>query len=397
MRFSARDRRPSCSPRANASRDLYLRKWRHGKTYVATEWGGRRVGGRFPYLKVEPPLREGKGREPGTPRHDHPDRPHRHRGRLLRNGARPAQAQSRCDRLYPAGRPHRRPAARGRLPSNDRISDRCLSFPMSSMPTGHFPCSKPLDVFPAAPAISICHDATDLVERAGRPAVGPGACRGRSCLSRQDRGPDWLIWRSASRSCTTPWTSTLSNPARPCRGRPKRALVLAKRSSQLDAVRAACAQREGAGVDIFGPAVGSEVDDLPARLSEYDLVFASARAALEAMAVGCAVIVVRRPRSCRPGDAPKRYRGGGRTIRAAPAVASCFGRADPGRNRPLRCGRCGARLAPTSAKIHHSSDISIGSRRFTATSSHRAPRVRSTRTSSSTAWASRSGVQWEAK
>ena len=142
--------------------------------------------GRF-LLKVEPPLREGKGREPGTPRHDHPDRPHRHRGRLLRNGARPAQAQSRCDHLYPAGRPHRRPAARRRLPGHDRsrigaFRSRCHPCqPDISLARSHRTFSR------HASDLDLSRR-DDLVQRAGRPAVGP-ACRGRSCLSRQDRVP----------------------------------------------------------------------------------------------------------------------------------------------------------------------------------------------------------------
>jgi hypothetical protein len=45
-------------------------------------------------------------------------------------------------------------------------------------------------------------------------------------------------------------------------------------------------------LDEVGSAFGREIDDLHAQLGNYDLVFATARMALEALAVGCAVVVV---------------------------------------------------------------------------------------------------------
>jgi hypothetical protein len=66
---------------------------------------------------------------------------------------------------------------------------------------------------------------------------------------------------------------------------------LGKFPNYIDAVREACAQR-GLELSMLGPAGGPLVDDLPAHLRAYDLVFASARSALEALAAGCAVIVV---------------------------------------------------------------------------------------------------------
>jgi hypothetical protein len=45
-------------------------------------------------------------------------------------------------------------------------------------------------------------------------------------------------------------------------------------------------------LDELGPGVGTTVADLPERLPRYDLVFATARMAIEAMAVGCAVVAV---------------------------------------------------------------------------------------------------------
>jgi hypothetical protein len=72
--------------------------------------------------------------------------------------------------------------------------------------------------------------------------------------------------------------------------RPRRALLLAKNSEHVDAVREA-SRIAGLQLDEVGSAFGRVVDDLDVRLKDYDLVFATARMALEALAVGCSVIV----------------------------------------------------------------------------------------------------------
>jgi hypothetical protein len=68
-------------------------------------------------------------------------------------------------------------------------------------------------------------------------------------------------------------------------------LLLTKNTAHVPAVRAA-AQETGLELDEIGSPFGREVDDLHARLGHYDVVFATARMALEALAVGCAVVVV---------------------------------------------------------------------------------------------------------
>ena len=143
--------------------------------------------------------------------------------------------------------------------------------------------------FPGTPAIAICHDATVWYnEPVDLPSVRHVAvdlaCRDR-IASRLDRPTEQIeILHNAV-------DLEAFQPRAPLPARPKRALVLAKHPSYLEMIRTACAQRE-VELDVVGPAIGRVVDDLPARLREYDLIFASARAALEAMAVGCAVIVV---------------------------------------------------------------------------------------------------------
>ncbi|HLH94929.1 MAG TPA: hypothetical protein VKW08_07410 [Xanthobacteraceae bacterium] len=72
--------------------------------------------------------------------------------------------------------------------------------------------------------------------------------------------------------------------------KPRRALILSHHDAHMHAVRKAC-DSLGVEVDALGKGAGNEVADLPARLVDYDLVFATGRMALEALAVGCAVVV----------------------------------------------------------------------------------------------------------
>jgi hypothetical protein len=63
---------------------------------------------------------------------------------------------------------------------------------------------------------------------------------------------------------------------------PRRALAFAKNADHIEAIRAACTQRSIA-VDFVGAATGVNLEDPSKALPNYDLVFASALTALEAM------------------------------------------------------------------------------------------------------------------
>lgn len=81
-------------------------------------------------------------------------------------------------------------------------------------------------------------------------------------------------------------------PALPAR--PRTALVFSNSASDatfLAPIRAACEARGFDRLDVVGRASGRPAEKPEALLAGYDVVFAKARAALEAMAVGCAVIV----------------------------------------------------------------------------------------------------------
>ena len=82
-------------------------------------------------------------------------------------------------------------------------------------------------------------------------------------------------------------------PRGPLPQRPQRALVFsnnATEESYLGVVRAACA-RAGIALDVIGWRSGNSATQPEQLLGQYDLVFAKARCALEAMACGAAVVL----------------------------------------------------------------------------------------------------------
>jgi hypothetical protein len=84
---------------------------------------------------------------------------------------------------------------------------------------------------------------------------------------------------------------TRFTPRPPLPRRPARALVFSNHSSShLDIVRAACDQA-GLSLDVIGQDSKNVCAQPEAVLGQYDIVFAKARCALEAMAVGVAVIL----------------------------------------------------------------------------------------------------------
>jgi hypothetical protein len=144
--------------------------------------------------------------------------------------------------------------------------------------------------FPGVPAISVCHDSRIwFSEPIDLPSIRLHAAVDFACRDRIAR----RLPHAAGQIEILPNAVDLDRfvVRAPLPVRPRRALMLAKHANCVDAVREACS-RHGLDIEAAGPAVGNEVVELPPLLREYDLVFASARSALEAMAVGCAVIVV---------------------------------------------------------------------------------------------------------
>jgi hypothetical protein len=144
---------------------------------------------------------------------------------------------------------------------------------------------------PAAPALFVCHHHLLWHER-----IAPAT------QVRRYAGPSMLCVR-AMRDVGAPPDRTLLLPnfvdtrrfARrgPLPESPQRALVFSNYAvpgGYLEAVRAACSER-GIALDVVGEGIGRTTSEPESLLAGYDVVFAKGRAAIEALAVGCAVVM----------------------------------------------------------------------------------------------------------
>ncbi|MGA0133096.1 MAG: glycosyltransferase [Opitutales bacterium] len=148
--------------------------------------------------------------------------------------------------------------------------------------------------FPRAPALQVCHDATNARDAAG----------GNWMIQRRAAVDDYCRER-VRRETGTPLEEidVLFNPidlasfAR--RGRPPATPPLSaalfhsskETGAMMETVARAC-RRAGISLDVLGPGAGRFVTDPAASLPRYDLIFGKARCALEAMASGAHVILV---------------------------------------------------------------------------------------------------------
>lgn len=144
---------------------------------------------------------------------------------------------------------------------------------------------------PGVPVLTVCHDHTSPHDGALRhPAVRRHFAVSALCVRRrlgEGVPADAVEW--------LPNFVDLERfrPRAPLPVRPRRALVFSNYASEathLPPIRAAC-ERLGLQLDVVGLGVGRPADAPEALLPQYDVVFAKARAALEAMAVGTAVVL----------------------------------------------------------------------------------------------------------
>lgn len=146
--------------------------------------------------------------------------------------------------------------------------------------------------FPAVPAVFVCHGWLPWQE------VPPAHPRIHRYVAVDDTVRDRLVIESgidSARVHTLYNFVDLDRFARrpPLPDRPKRALILNTRATEENfgaIVREACGER-GIEVDLIGYGSGRPVRQPELLFPRYDLVFARARTALEALVVGCAVIV----------------------------------------------------------------------------------------------------------
>lgn len=145
--------------------------------------------------------------------------------------------------------------------------------------------------FPTVPAIHVCHDHVAWFDRPPRhPRIVRHFGVSRLCVERAlragvpaDRVSSLLNWVDLRRFSP--------RPALP--PRPSRALLFSNYASHdgyLPMVAEAC-RRAALTLDVVGSSAGNPNDCPESLLGRYDLVFAKARAAMEAMACGCAVVL----------------------------------------------------------------------------------------------------------
>lgn len=146
--------------------------------------------------------------------------------------------------------------------------------------------------FPGTPAVFFCHSWTDWI------SSPPSHPRIVTYLAVDDTCRDRLVLENgipAERVRVRLHGVDLDRfePRAPLPKRPARALVFSNNANQwthLNAIREAC-KRAGIELDVVGSGVNASNANPELLLADYDLVFAKARCALEALAVGTAVIL----------------------------------------------------------------------------------------------------------
>jgi glycosyltransferase involved in cell wall biosynthesis len=155
----------------------------------------------------------------------------------------------------------------------------------------HLPTLAALSHYPRTPAIHICHDHLAWVDRTPvHDRILRHLAVSRLCL---DRVVAEGVPRPEVALCLN-WVDVgRFLPRPPLPALPRRAMVFsnyANGDTHLPAVQEAC-RRAGIALEAFGAGVGRIAEQPERVLGDYDLVFAKAKAALEAMAVGSAVIL----------------------------------------------------------------------------------------------------------
>ncbi len=176
------------------------------------------------------------------------------------------------------------------VPVADRLKG--LAGPPDIIHGHHFtPTLLALRRWPAIPAIHVCHDHRSPFDRTPiHPCIHRHFGVSRVCLDRLIRdgvAPD------RARLLMNFVDTRRFLPRSPLPERPRRALVFSNYAddrTHLPAVAEAC-RRAGLDLDVAGASAGKSVDRPELLLGRYDIVFGKAKAAMEAMAVGTAVVL----------------------------------------------------------------------------------------------------------
>lgn len=147
--------------------------------------------------------------------------------------------------------------------------------------------------FLGVPAIFICHDRTAQHGRPPRFArIQKHVAVDENCAQRLylENG----IERSSVDIVSNGVDLERFRPRPPLPARPQRAAIFSNYATEGEdtgAIRAACAA-SGISLEVIGKSVGQQAASPEKVLAQFDLVFAKARCAMEAMAVGCAVVLL---------------------------------------------------------------------------------------------------------
>ncbi|MCX7359678.1 MAG: glycosyltransferase family 4 protein [Alphaproteobacteria bacterium] len=150
-------------------------------------------------------------------------------------------------------------------------------------------CSPVLARFPETPAVLVCHGDASWFDAAVRlPNIVKYAAVSESMAERV--AADIGIARADVALLLNGVDTKRFRPGPPPQTPPRRALAFAKNSEHVELLRAVCARRRIA-VDFIGAAVETQLNNPEEALPGYDLIFASALSAIEAMACLRPVIV----------------------------------------------------------------------------------------------------------
>lgn len=167
---------------------------------------------------------------------------------------------------------------------------RTLSEPPDIIHAHHSPVAvEALLRFPKVPAVFVCHDRLawhddpPRFERFVRSVAVDHNCRERLVTEAGiDPSKVRVLYNAVDLQKFVPRNEALPD-------KPRRALVFSNQEGQFEAVRKAC---EAAGIQAERMDQHQQRGSAPEKiLPQFDLVFAKARCALEAMAVGCGVVV----------------------------------------------------------------------------------------------------------
>lgn len=146
--------------------------------------------------------------------------------------------------------------------------------------------------FPGVPALFVCHDGLAWHSSPPRsPRIGAYIAVDRNCRDRMMM--EYGIAEATVRVLTNAVDLERFLRRAPLPPHPHRAAVFSNRASDRTfaaPIRKACSQR-GIELDVIGTTAGTPTDHPEEILLQYDLVFGKARCALEAAAIGAAVVV----------------------------------------------------------------------------------------------------------